>query len=160
MTIQEQVERHFQLNYLTMFKQAKGMLKDHHYAEDAVQDAMYQALKYGHEGVENFEGWMGMLLYNSCRKMAKDIKAKGVTMEVDPHLFPVEVFTVSPEHLVDIKEVIERIFPDTVERKALLLWCVKGYDTKDLSKDFGIPRSKFYSMWREVKEQWRKFADI
>ncbi len=160
MTFAAKVEKHFRDNQLAMFKQAKGMLKDHHYAEDAVQEALFQALKYGHEDVENFEGWMGMLLYNSCRKMAKDIKAKGVTMEVDPHLFPVEVFDRSPEKLIDLQELVERVFPDTGERKALLLWCVKGYDTKELSEDFGIPRSKFYSMWRVVKEEAAKVASI
>lgn len=153
MTFKEQVENHFRNNYLAMFKQAKGMLKDHHYAEDAVQDAMYQALKYGHEGVENFDGWIGMLLYNACRKMAKDIKAKGVTMEVDPHLFPVEVFDVSPESLINLSEVIEKLFPDSVERKALILWIIKGYEVKDLSRDFNIPKSRFYYMWRMVKEE-------
>lgn len=156
MSFIEKLEKHFRDNYLTMFKQAKGMLKDHHYAEDAVQEAMYQAVKYGHEDIENFDGWIGMLLYNVCRRLAVDIKNKGVTLEVDPHLFPVEVFDVSPKSLIDLKKVIEDLFGDTLEGRCLSLWVVSGYSTKDVIEDFGISSSRLYYSWKKLKDHVRE----
>ena len=156
MTFEDTVEQYFRNNYNNMFKQAKGILKDHHYAEDAIQDAMYQALKYGGEGVEKLDGWMGMLVYNACRSLAKSIKNKGITMEVDPHLFPVDIFDTAPENLIDVEEAVKSLFPESVERKALILWVVKGYTPAELSKDFGVPQAKLYKMWRELKETLKK----
>lgn len=148
-------EEHFKLKKRDFHRQAYAFLKDHHYAEDAIQETYYRGIKYYNtfqQGTD-FNNWMGTIFFNVLKQMKKDIQNNGVTMEVDPHKFPVVVFDVTPEAIVKFQELIERKFEKELDKKCLLLWLHYGYGAEEVSENLGVTRTRMYSLWKKLKKE-------
>lgn len=119
-------------NYETYLNRAKRTLGDHHHAEDAVQEAFENALRYSHtfNDKKSLEHWFNMVFLNTVRDYLSYIRNQGIVMELkikDHPSFPSEL--VDKYKGVISKEIHEY---DEDEKKRLILatYFLSGYGAK------------------------------
>ncbi len=148
-----QVEKHYREKRNTFLKQAYGFLKDHGWAEDAVQEAYARAFKYEFRGPEirDFDGWMYVIFLNTLKWYKKKLRENGVVMEVIPQKFPVAVFNFKKVKERDLLEYINRYVKKPERRHALKLWAIKGYTALEVEEMCGVGVYAIYNEWKKVK---------
>jgi len=153
--MEKQITEHYKKNYKVLLKFSIRFLKDHSYAEDVVQETYHNALKYqdSFDQGSDLDKWIRAIHWNTLRKMSNEIKEAGVTMEVDLHKFPVDVFPRDPDKLINLKELIEKSPITKEEKKALTLWAINGYTSEDCRILTGISGAQLYKVWRHMKER-------
>jgi RNA polymerase sigma factor (sigma-70 family) len=91
-------------HYDVLYKAAYARLKDHHNAEDAVQEAFTKALQYFHTFNPEKAGagaWINRILQNVCNKITQVERNKGVSMEFDEELAEGVYMTHEGDQLLD-----------------------------------------------------------
>lgn len=76
------IDRHYRKNYHDLVRYAQRAVGTLPNAEDVVQDAYVNALKYWKEDIEDFDDWFFILLSNCIRKFKRDDKMRGMVDEV------------------------------------------------------------------------------
>lgn len=91
-------------HYDVLYKAAYARLKDHHNAEDAVQEAFSKALQYFHTYNPAKAGagaWINRILQNVCNKITQVERNRGVSMEFDEELADGVYMTHEGDQLLD-----------------------------------------------------------
>lgn len=152
MITQEDIDKHYRKHLLNYRKAGYRFLKDHGWAEDAVQEAYLRSLKYRDlVDVRDIDGWMYTILVNVFRRFRQKMRANGVVMEANPHAFPVEVFPKERYSPEDLQELIDKV-KNKRQRVALSLFAIKGYTAPEIEDLFDIPQGVTYTAWKRLKQ--------
>lgn len=152
------IEVHYRSNYKSYTKVALRFLKDHAYAEDAVQEAYAKAIKHQDKlgDVHDLNGWMYVIFQNTLRTMRQKILNNGVVMEVVPQKFPVDPFSGEKWSLHDLMEAIEKWVKNPIHKKILTMYTIKGYTAQEIEDLSGIPVTTTYVAWKRFKEKLKE----
>lgn len=144
-------------NHRDLCKKAYRWLKDHHHAEDAVQEAYFRAIKYQktfREGAD-FEVWFTRIFYNSVKSVQAEVRNGGVVLEVKPQQFLVEVFDDEALKRFNLKEEILSYDGDEDSKEKLTLHFVLGYRAPEVAEFMGVTVVNVYSTVARFKKQMK-----
>lgn len=149
-------------NHRNYCKFAYSRLKDHHHAEDAVQEAYAKASKYASSYSEgtNVEAWFFTILRNSIRSIQSEVRNGGIVMEARPQYFPVELFDDESLNKFDLKSEIEDYDGAGDSKEKLRLHFVLGYTAPQVADFMSCSIVSVYSVVsgfkRKMKEKYRR----
>jgi RNA polymerase sigma factor (sigma-70 family) len=149
----------YKKNYKDYLARARNCLKDHHYAEDVVQEAFENALKYSYTFNEEkeLENWFNSVFMNTLRDYLSYVRNQGVVVELTIKDHPQ-----FPKELVDkYRGVIEKEIHayDECPRKRhiLSMYFLQGYPARaaaivcDCSESAVYNLSHRFRVYLEVK---------
>jgi RNA polymerase sigma-70 factor (ECF subfamily) len=132
--------------YDRLFATAHRILRDHHAAEDAVQDAIVRCWRdlRGLRDADRFEAWLYRLLVNTCRDQGRRARRRpSIVYGQEPDTAADrDLFADMAEH-----DALERAFLDLPEdqRIALVLTHYVGYSAPEVATILGVPTGTVYS---------------
>jgi RNA polymerase sigma factor (sigma-70 family) len=145
--MEDQLTTLYEENYNSYLSQAKKFLKDHHYAEDCVQEAFEDALKYlkTYRG-PCLESWFSSVFRNKVRDYHNFIRNAGMVIELKYKDHPI-----FPDEIVDrykgvIEEEIEKFSKKPVENKTLTCYFLRGYGARLTAISCETTESAVYSL--------------
>lgn len=119
-------------NYKSFLVKARRVLKDHHYAEDCVQESFENALKYldSFQPEGNLEHWFNRVFMNTVKDYLAFIRTQGVVTELTIKDHPT-----FPSQFVDkyrgvIEEELVVFAPSPKSFDILLAYFIQGHSAK------------------------------
>lgn len=157
MMMNEVVDKYYRENYENLVKRTKNRLGSTEDAEDAVQNAFVNALKYYESCTIDFDRWFKVILSNSCKKVERERRAGGLTRNIDDVLEELE--PVIPDHIKDFFRLhMDRLSltKASYNKEIIRLNILFGYEPKEISELLGLARStvrnSLLAFNKEVKE--------
>ena len=140
-----------------LFAIAFRILRDHHDAEDAVQQALWTAWcdLRGLRDPARFDAWLYQVLVRSCYRAGRSRRRRASIIEIAPaeHRLPVDD---EPERLI-ARDAIERAFAalSTEHRAVVVLHHYLGLGLDEIAEVVGIPhgtaRSRLHYALRQMR---------
>lgn len=133
------VDTYYRENYNALIKRSKNRLGSIQDAEDAVQDAFVNALKYFESCSIDFDRWFKVILSNACKKVEREKRAAGLTKSIDDAMDEVEPHI--PDHIKDhFRNHMEQLANAKVSynKEVVRLHILYGYTSKEISELLGI----------------------
>jgi RNA polymerase sigma factor (sigma-70 family) len=145
--VKESLTEFYKENYKSFLVKAKRILRDHHYAEDCVQESFERALKYldSFQQEGNLEFWFNRVFMNTVKDYLTFIRSQGVVTELTTKDHPA-----FPQELVDkykgvIEEELVVFAPSPLSFDILLAYFVQGHSAKAVSILTGCTESAVYN---------------
>jgi RNA polymerase sigma-70 factor (ECF subfamily) len=143
--------RHF--NYVTAL--CRRMLKDQYRAEDARQDALFQAARRiaTFDGRASFRTWLHAITRNVCLNEIRS-QARRATVPIDDESMPARVAHDRIAERLDVESALAAVNP--VFRDALVLWFMFDMSYNDISDILGVELNTVRSRLRRGKEELKQ----
>lgn len=123
------LETHYRKHYKKLAQKAGRILQDHHYGEDATQEAYEVASKYlgSFDPTKGkFDQWFSRIYSNTMARYINFIRDKGITKELRILEVEVPLPTLFEENVGLIEKEINLYGGDTIQ-EILTLFIIKGY---------------------------------
>jgi RNA polymerase sigma factor (sigma-70 family) len=136
----------YEKNYKNYLGRARRFLKDYHYAEDCVQEAFENALRYSDTFTEglSLESWFNMVFLNTVRTHLSKIKAQGVVVELTYRDHPPVPETVKEMYGDIVEKEIHLYTKDEKKRLALVSYFLNGHKAKAVEIISGLSQAQVY----------------
>jgi RNA polymerase sigma factor (sigma-70 family) len=146
--VKEVLTKFYRENYDEYLGRAKRCVGDHHYAEDVVQEAFENALKYSHtfQQEKQLANWFNSVFMNTVRDYLSFIRNQGVVMELtikDHPSFPSELVQ---RYQGVIMEEIEKYDECPRKRHMLTSYFLNGWSAKATAIVCGCTESAIYNL--------------
>jgi RNA polymerase sigma-70 factor, ECF subfamily len=141
-----------------LFAVAFRILRDHHDAEDAVQEALWKAWcdLRGLRDPARFDAWLYQVLVRSCYRAGRSRRRRAFVIEIVPEDRGSDVDD-GPDRVGD-RDAIDRAFAalSTEHRAVVVLHHYLGLDLDEIAEVVGIPhgtaRSRLHYALRRMRE--------
>jgi RNA polymerase sigma factor (sigma-70 family) len=139
---------HYTKNYKDFLGRARKVLGDYHYAEDCVQEAFENALRYSHTFNQGSDlaSWFNRVFLNTVFNYLAFIRSQGVVTELtikDHPEFPSELVQ---KYEGVITEEILNYSADPQVFDLLLAYFIKGHSAKAVAALSGTTESTVYNI--------------
>ena len=161
--LQEVITTHYRENKESLVKKLIGRAGGRPNAEDVVQEAFYRALKYQNSYKDTFEfnPWFNRILNNALRAAKKDVRMRGIVVEVNEEdLAPIDP---SQEHEYLLYQVQEEIDKQPPARREIFdLYFFQGYKPNEICEVVeGYTNGNIRIMLHRFKDTLRKrYGDV
>jgi RNA polymerase sigma-70 factor (ECF subfamily) len=143
-------------NHSRLYRLAYGILRDHHLAEDATQQAFLDIWRHlpRLRDTSKFEGWSYRLLVNACYDESKHQPKSAPDAETRPVIQPVAPDAIS--QVIDrdqLERALQRLSPD--HRAVLVLRFLLDMSPAEVAETLGVSRWTVYSRLERASQSIR-----
>lgn len=148
-----------------MFNTCLRILRDHHLAEDALQEAFTNAFKHlaSFDGKATFGAWLKRIVINQCFRKRKQAQPE---FAADPQLLAEttqegtlhEPVFIDAGDTTETIEAIERALNELPEgyRTVVQLYLFEGYDHQEIAEILGISPNTSKTQYMRAKKRLRE----
>ncbi len=152
---------YYKENYDTWVKRLSGRCPSVMDAEDVVQEAFENAIKYEHTyspGLASIATWMTHIINNTHRRMKRNEYSSTEIQESDLSTKEADEYEGDEQLFNKIKESIESV-PSEGHRNILFLHLIAGYQVGEVARQVDVPVSGVKTIVRRFKHKVSKIYE-